>query len=112
MDGTERAGELRGVPPAAHASPATADHQHAGTTQPRTQATHSRRNSLSERGVAVTISDCRADGTQRRMGDRKTLRDLRNQVNSPNVTQALLQKKWDGIRQMCHKLGLADSNSA
>jgi hypothetical protein len=31
------------------------------------------------------------------MGDRKTLRDLRNQVTSPNVTQALLQKKRDGI---------------
>jgi phytoene dehydrogenase-like protein len=30
------------------------------------------------------------------MGDRKTLRDLRNQVNSPHVIQALLQKKWDG----------------
>jgi integrase len=31
------------------------------------------------------------------MGDRKTLPDLRNQVNSPNHTQALLQKKRDGI---------------
>jgi hypothetical protein len=31
------------------------------------------------------------------MGDRKTLRDLRNQVRPPNDTQALLQKKRDGI---------------
>ena len=31
------------------------------------------------------------------MGDRKTLPDFRNQVRPPQVTQALLQKNWDGI---------------
>ncbi|MGH7930281.1 MAG: hypothetical protein ACREQV_21095, partial [Candidatus Binatia bacterium] len=31
------------------------------------------------------------------MGDRKTIRDLRNQVRPPRLTQALLQKKRDGI---------------
>ncbi len=34
------------------------------------------------------------------MGDRKTLRDLRNQVRPPKVTQTLLQKKRDGIAEL------------
>ncbi len=97
MDGRERARELRRVPLAALASAALADHEHGRATQSRAQTTHPRGHALSQRSLAATIGDRRADGNQRRMGDRKTLRDLRNQVRPPYVIQALLQKERNGI---------------
>lgn len=51
-----------------------------------------RGDAVPQRRIAATIDDLRADGTQRRTGDRKTLHDFRNQVNPPQSLTRFYRK--------------------